>query len=533
MKTSQSPRNSLQRIYGRGLLLSTMEKACILTKVKITGDGSFIGENKDWNDYWRSIHILGNKTAEEYLDRLYVIWQEYIESGFSAEYRQNYCYRYFSLLNVLFSIRSECTSKAWSNALHSVLGFECFKICSVTDSMFSAGGTSTLRNPCYLLSRLKMHAGPDTPQYLPVITVSDTINLELYFHYRQYTISKESPISLLLFPAVTNTKRLKSFKLLNALAGSIRYAADPWTNERAAQIYQSIVRKIIDANKLPEGTHYPIEFVDVGAGTGSLASRICEYIRKSSEASGFVPKFRLWSVDLEPTDPSRYFRNSKTRGFVDSLVSLGDDYRNWLSQPQPLPPINGLRIAFIFKLLDVFSFFSIESISDNNLALVLSKNTSSELGYFEPTTCLAPDSIGVKGLAMSNSRLILQQGFTFPQLSLANYYRGLYLLTKPTNFTNSSDEDYFLPIRSFNPECLITPDGKSVVSRLSEYCDYIIIEDADLRPQDLIDHCIKFSLTHLNICNVTKALKLKSNYAYVICSKIKTIDPLFSGEQIW
>ena len=98
---------------------------------------------------------------------------------------------------------------------------------------------------------------------------------------------------------------------------------------------------------------------------------------------------------------------------------------------------------------------------------------------------------------------------------------------------NSSDEDYFLPIRSFNPECLITPDGKSVVSRLSEYCDYIIIEDADLRPQDLIDHCIKFSLTHLNICNVTKALKLKSNYAYVICSKIKTIDPLFSGEQIW
>jgi hypothetical protein len=40
-----------------------------------------------------------------------------------------------------------------------------------------------------------------------------------------------------------------------------------------------------------------------------------------------------------------------------------------------------------------------------------------------------------------------------------------------------------------------------------------------LQPQDLIGHIIKFSLSFLTIYDMTKTMKLKGNYIYVICIK--------------
>ena len=64
-------------------------------------------------------------------------------------------------------------------------------------------------------------------------------------------------------------------------------------------------------------------------------------------------------------------------------------------------------------------------------------------------------------------------------------------------------------------------------------CDYIIIEDADLTPEDLINHAKAFSLFSIEIYNMTKVLRLKGNYAYVIWSKQKAVAPSITGEQIW
>lgn len=89
-----------------------------------------------------------------------------------------------------------------------------------------------------------------------------------------------------------------------------------------------------------------------------------------------------------------------------------------------------------------------------------------------------------------------------------------------------------LPVRSFNPECLTTKDGKSVITCLSENCDYIIIEDADLRTQDLINHVTEYSLSELTIYDMTKALRLKGNNLYVISSK-KVLNPPLTGKRIW
>ncbi len=67
-----------------------------------------------------------------------------------------------------------------------------------------------------------------------------------------------------------------------------------------------------------------------------------------------------------------------------------------------------------------------------------------------------------------------------------------------------------------------------------ENCDYLVIEDADLRPQDLVDHMKTFSLHSITIQNLTKALGLTANQAYVIWLKNKPREePSFGGERIW
>ena len=59
------------------------------------------------------------------------------------------------------------------------------------------------------------------------------------------------------------------------------------------------------------------------------------------------------------------------------------------------------------------------------------------------------------------------------------------------------------------------------------------LDHPDLTPEDLINHAKAFSLFPIGIYNMTKVLRLKGNYAYVIWSKKKAVAPSITGEQIW
>jgi hypothetical protein len=534
VKTVLTPTENLARVHGRGSLLSILERETILTRIKVFNGGHFTLETSDWDSYWQPLHKLGHKKVEENLDALHSAWRDYLHSEFSSAFRQEFCFRYFSLLNVILSIQSESEDTPRLNVLHSVLGFECFGITSsAPGSEVLGAGTCTIRNPCYLLAKLKMPDALDDTQFLPIITVAGTKKPELFYHYRQYTLSLDSPISLMLYPAVSEEKRSASFRLLNSLAGGVRYAADPWTSERAQQLFRGIVYPIVQTIKPAGVGKLLLELVDVGAGSGSLASRLCHYVQKVGAVGGVTPKFCLWSVDLKITDPARFFRKKNLRSLADSLYYLGDDYRSWLSRPQPLPSTDNLRIALVSKLLDVISHFSILFLPLHKMLSILPKaSLSSEFEEHLPIRCLAPDGKGAKELAISNSRFSLPEGKGFMQASLSEFYKGIFLILS-NETENNVEKGVYLPVRTFNSECLITLNGKSVISCLADNCDYIIIEDADLAPEDLVAHAKAFSLFSIAIYNMTKALRLKGNYAYVIWSKKKAAAPSITGEQIW
>jgi hypothetical protein len=515
------------------LLLSILEKETILDRINVLNGGHFTVETKDWDSYWQQLHKLGHKKVEENLDALHFAWHDYLRSGFSPLLRQEFCFRYFSLLNVLLSMYSESdATQSWLPALHTALGFECFGVTSsASDSEVLGAGTCTTRNPCYLLAKLKMPDVLDDPQFLPVITVAGTKKPELFYHYRQYTLSLDSPASLMFYPAVSVQKRAASFKLINSLAGGVSYGVDPRTCERAKRLYQKILRPMVEADHLTDAGSLWLEFVDIGAGSGGLTSAICRHIHDR----GFKLKFRLWFVDLEPADPARFFGDKESRGVVDSLLYLGDDYRSWLSREKPLPAADGLRIVLVSRLFNNLSRFSIHHLNGSGSSSLFEKMAIPlDSDAHLPHLCLAPSGKGAEALVISNSRLALADGRTFAQASLSDFYRGMYIISRRESTADTPEEGLFLPVRSFSPECLVTSGGGSVISCLVENCDYVVIEDADISPQDLIEHMETFSLHSIHVQDMTKALGLTGNRAYVVWLRNKPgEEPNLGGEPIW
>ena len=363
-----APEKGLVRVHGRGALLSILEKELLLTSLKVVQGGRFIAETKDWDSYWEPLRVVGTRRVQDSLDEFHLTWRKYLRSGFSTELRREFCFRFFSLLDVFLSELREAKSYRYMvQALQVMLGFECFGITAVVSPPEVLGaGTCTLRNPCYLLAKLKMPGVPDDPQFLPIITVAGTGAPEHFYHYRQYALTPDSQLSLLLYPAVSERSRFESFRLINSLAGSLSYAIDPWTRKRTQRLCQGIIRPILQTHKPINADSASLEFIDIGAGSGNLAASLCRQVKALCESIGLSPKFRIWSVDLDLADPSRFFRSKKLRGLVDSLMFLGDDYRGWLSKPQPLPARSGLRIALVSKLFNNLSRFSIQCVSQED-----------------------------------------------------------------------------------------------------------------------------------------------------------------------
>jgi hypothetical protein len=381
------------------------------------------------------------------------------------------------------------------------------------------------------LAKLKRPDALDDTQFLPLVAVGDDESTGLFYHYRQYRLGKDSPLSLLLYLAASPALRSASFNFVDSLAGGVGSDGDPRIEQRARRLSERVLKPIIRAMHHNSSGLTSIEFVDVGAGSGALTASICRKLVGWCRAVGFSPRFRLWFVDLCLADPARFFRAADVRSSIDSLMFLGNDYRGWLARPRPLPVSSGLRVALISKLFNNLSQFSVCPLRTDVLPLEVVGSLLFKEGKHLPVQCLAPDGWGPDAILVSNSRVALPGGRTFAQVSLSEFYRALWLTSTTAGANRVPENGVCLPLRALDPECLVTSDGASVLARLLEHCDYLIVEDADLRPSDLAEHLQAFSLHKLAACDMTKAMGLAGNYAYVLWPR-DCEDPPLGGERL-
>jgi len=524
----------LLRLRGRGRLLALLEAPVLLTRLDIAPDGRFVPQTSDWPTFWAPVHQLANRQIDRALAALHAAWQDYIRSCFDRSLQRDYCFRYFSLLDLVLATHSEGQdSCSWKHALRAVVGFECFGLrAPALGTQVLAAGTTTLRNPCYLLARLRWPDALDDTQFLPLIVPSENELACLFYHYRQYKLSKDSSVSLLLYLAASPAHRSASFSLVDSLVGGISPGGEPRVGQRARRLWQRVLKPIIQGVHSKLSGPICFEFVDVGAGSGALTAALCRKLLVWGAAAGFSPRFRLWFVDLCLADPARFFRTADLRSRIDSLMFLGDDHRGWLGRPRPLPISSGLRVALVSKLFNNLSRFSVCHFRTDVLPSLVVNSMFLQERERLPTYCLAPDGPGPEALMVSNSRAALPEGRTFAQASLSQFYGALQLASKASDGKRVPEDGLCLPLRTLDPECLVASDGASVLARLLEHCDYLIVEDADLRPRDLVEHLRTFSLHGLTACDMTKAMGLTGNYAYVLWPRAGSKPPL-SGERLW
>ena len=117
------------------------------------------------------------------------------------------------------------------------------------------------------------------------------------------------------------------------------------------------------------------------------------------------------------------------------------------------------------------------------------------------------------------------------QPSLSEFYRAMNLVSQPTQRGEPQEGTVWLPVRAFDPQSLVASDGASVFSRLLEHCDCVIVEDADLRPNDLVEHLADCPRTPA-APDMTKAMQLTGNYGYVLWPR-ESAAPNVEGERLW
>ncbi|UCD56755.1 MAG: hypothetical protein JSV16_13140 [Candidatus Hydrogenedentota bacterium] len=526
-----------KKILNRGQLLRALESKCVITKIISSPQGRFAVERRGWEEYWAPVGRI-SETAY-LLDSLEDVWSAYIEGGFPAELRRNYCYRYFRLLDRILKWRlAKPESEEISAALSCVLGFECFGISTADSDSVSAAATSTMRNPSYLLTKLRSPKVLDSGEHLPLILTTDHGVARLCYHYRQHRLSKDSDIAILSYLDVDHAGRSSSFSTVGLLEQALAEGIDPFASERATRVARAGILDYLKGwtEARRNGDAITIELIDLGAGSGLVAARLCNVIAKYLISLGKAPRLRIQFIDLSMSHPARFFASGEIAKRVDDIAVVASDYRDWLVQSRELSGCDGIRLVLISRFLNNLSDFAIHSCEADEASELAGFPIEHNLMECLPTYCLAPEGPGPERLFASNARVWLEAGRTFKQASLSPYYLGLMWTSAFSSkglHPRDIDSRVHYPVRSFSPTCLLTRQGHSILGTLGQKANLIIVQDTDMSATVIRDHFHSTCLEDLVVLDTTRSAGLRGHFSYLIAQRDDSLVQELPGDHIW
>ena len=348
-----------QRLMLRGHLLAALERKEIVLSLVLLGDGNFTINTVGWDHYWNVANEPDGGPLTDHLSTLQKSWAHLVEKGFANEAIWQYCTAYGQLLAASIDNVTQSDTESARTLLAKVLGFECFGLEAKTGSENCwAAATTTFRNPNYLLAKIANPDRPDDTANLPLISIPEGHQAEYFYHYRRVTLAPHSFRSVLLYPAVSLAKRSQSFRAIDSFLGAATQALDPRSAVRGHRIATKIFLPLAAMLGDEGESHDDWEFVDLGAGSGSMVAAICLQLARRSISTN--ANFRVWSIDLKLGDPTRFAKFSPLIHRVDNWTFIAEDFRAWVDLASPLPARSGIRVALMSKLLNNFSAFGIE-----------------------------------------------------------------------------------------------------------------------------------------------------------------------------
>jgi len=450
-----------------------------------------------------------------------------------------YCFHYFCLLEeVLNRTKSNYNENDSSALLGKILGFENFTIRWSDGSSGMACATSTIRNPCYLLAKIKQPQSYDDPKFLAVITGPNIADEEcLFYHYRQYKIDNEFGISLLLYPAVALSQRADSFTLIESLTSGFSVKSDPRSKQRSEILADLAISPFLTEmfSKANPDSAQEVSFVDIGSGNGALASNIWRQMLKTQPYLAQNCKLACSMVGLRIQDPLRHFNKGSLRGTISYLDYSQTDYLQWVQEQKVTKGNFKFDVALICRLLNNLSTFELNSSNNWRVIHKLGEEGLSKADWlnrrFEPHNCLSPDNLSTKYIFLKNSNVSLKSKKSFRHLSLSNYYKGLQSLFNKDASNDVNVNAIHLPIRQFDSSCLQLPDGDSILEKLCNLAKLVVIEDVDLTKKILIEYLIEHNLESIAVSHVNRHNRINSAQIFCLCNA--EFEDFLPGKRIW
>jgi hypothetical protein len=528
-------RGAARKVWNRAQLLRILGSKRLMTHIGIDATGPLVIRECEWDEYWQQVKM--SVGAKGKLEELEHAWRTHIDSGFDKSLLREYCLRYFDLLHTVTESRLACPEIEAAAVLRNVLAFE---TCGVSfrgqHDRIAAAATCTLRNPAYLLTKLKTPDVRDSPEHLPLVMPPQG-PAAIYYHYRQHRLCANSDIALLLYLAVNHETRPMSFRTISALEESLSSGTDPFATERAIMLGRAGILEYLRAAAARDRIDpLSIELIDIGAGSGIVAARLCGEIIAGLSESGCRPRFRISFIDLALSQPSRFFASNGIRQYIDSIQVVGAEYRQWLEQETASPTHDGVRIGVASRFFNNLSDFNVRPCEFPVDCADLSLPPSRAFHDCMPIHCLSEDQPGPGRLIASNARIRTSGGRTFKQFSLSPYFHGLKLALEsknPVMHANIPKQAVFLPVRSFREGCLLTESGESLIASLMDRCDLLVIQDSDMSPDTLTAHLSSFHMDGLTALDTTRTVGLHGHSSCALGRRMDSAMNAVKGERIW
>ncbi len=482
----------------------------IVTAIEIDCHGRIEIKKQGWDFYWNIKEALPERESFLYFKKAR---EAYFDSGFQLDYLSEYCYRYFILLAKWLDYRN---SPFALELLSKLLSLENFAIHWYGNKTGIAAGTTSHRNPAYLLSYLSKKSSNDDPKYLPIIMLWSSSGNKLFYHYRQYRISNDPDFSIFVYPATNLDDRGESFTLIESFANGFTRKSDPRSKPRAQLLAESVILPFIKSLLAEDNaTKRDVNIADLGGGSGIMLRHIWEHILdKDCTAKG---NWYLSGsiVGLRVQNPARHFSKGAIRANLSYLDYQQIDYINWIDkQPETLQS----DILLLCRLLNNLSLFNIESTDDEGkLWYIAGQQHSPEIivnQKYSPVYCLDPKNYCPENLIHTNAKIRLSADCSaYRVISLTGYYKAMSTCMG----TDAKDDCYYYPVRKFNHLSLLNSNGRSVIGKLSKIANLTVIEDVDLTANYLAKH-----IQEHNIDCVASAININNRYSsqvLAVCDK--------------
>ena len=388
-----------------------------------------------------------------------------------------------------------------------------------------AAATFAEFNPVYLLGRLPGKRPPPTPRHVALVLPPGQDRA--FYCYRQLVLSGNRNTRLLVFPSTDLPKRSGSLEIIDRLTRILSPKPDPYWRPRAQLLSRRALAPIVQewaSQTRRKQRETVLRILDLGAGTGHVVVRAWRAVRKELSARNVRAAFHF--VDASEPTYGRSFGLSDPGGDIEHIEWTRADYRRLLDDDDWLAANGPFDLAVLCRLLDNCSNFDIEAVSFEG------EDVTEKLERSDPLTCLAQRHhlSAVDNLSVRTTRRKALGGTVMPQLSLSSYFRVVHDVS--TGEVGAADTARpFLPVRRFNPACLTTVSGRSIITQILNVATVIVIEDMDLNPYHLQAHRTQFGLSGTTCVHLVRdGFRTEANH--FVLGRAGFVEPL-RGERLW